>query len=168
MHPLKLCILSLNIVRRGAHPECLIIKIVQIAQIVSMARRISCKCHVVIVLKNLTSFVSNVSNIGNQCYKKKGGVGLIYLYSGTPGSGKSLHCARVMANLLKINRPLIANFPIDLTRFSEKKAANFLYLPDAELKPDKLVKFSQDYFAGNRPKEGHITVVIDVSIHAPM
>lgn len=38
---------------------------------------------------------------------------MIYLYSGTPGSGKSLHTARVIRNTLMFNKPVIANIPIN-------------------------------------------------------
>ena len=31
---------------------------------------------------------------------------MIYLYSGTPGSGKSLHTARVIRNTLMLNKPV--------------------------------------------------------------
>lgn len=38
---------------------------------------------------------------------------MIYLYSGTPGSGKSLHIARVIKNTLMMGKPVIANIPIN-------------------------------------------------------
>ena len=39
---------------------------------------------------------------------------MIYLYSGTPGSGKSLHTARVIKNTLMMGKPVIANIPINV------------------------------------------------------
>ena len=47
---------------------------------------------------------------------------MIYLYSGTPGSGKSLHTARVIYYSLKRGFPVIANFPINLDKIKCKKS----------------------------------------------
>lgn len=38
---------------------------------------------------------------------------MIELYSGTPGSGKSLHCAERIYWRLRQGQPVIANFPIE-------------------------------------------------------
>ena len=39
---------------------------------------------------------------------------MIYLYSGTPGSGKSLHTARDIRDALRLRKmPVIANFDIN-------------------------------------------------------
>ena len=39
---------------------------------------------------------------------------MIYLYSGTPGSGKSLHMARDIMFKLRRGQNVIANFPINM------------------------------------------------------
>jgi len=44
---------------------------------------------------------------------------MIYLYSGTPGSGKSLHLANIIWQKLRSGRPVIANFPIQLDIVAE-------------------------------------------------
>lgn len=54
---------------------------------------------------------------------------MIYLYSGTPGSGKSLHVARVIRNTLLLNKPVLANIPINTDRIRHPE--RFIYVPDA-------------------------------------
>ena len=46
---------------------------------------------------------------------------MIYLYSGTPGSGKSLHTASVIYWTLKRGVPVIANFAINTGKIKGKK-----------------------------------------------
>ena len=69
---------------------------------------------------------------------------MIYLYSGTPGSGKSLHTARVIRNTLMFNKPVIANIPINTSLC--KHPDRFLCIPDAMLKPSALMEYSKEYF----------------------
>lgn len=83
---------------------------------------------------------------------------MIRLYSGTPGSGKSLHNAKDVINRSRFGKPVIGNFPVDLSRF---KKANYTYKPNYELTPKFLIEFSQEYFKGKRVKEGAILLVID-------
>lgn len=69
---------------------------------------------------------------------------MIYLYSGTPGSGKSLHVARDMYNRLNYNKKypnVIANFPINLKMIKNKKA-NFIYKDNSELTVEFLVNYA--------------------------
>ena len=59
---------------------------------------------------------------------RKGDVRLIYLYSGTPGSGKSLHTARDIRDALGPKRlPVIANFEINEKTKGYKR---FTYMPN--------------------------------------
>lgn len=44
---------------------------------------------------------------------------MIDLYSGTPGSGKSLHTAERLYYWLRIGKPAICNFDIDLKKVSK-------------------------------------------------
>ena len=46
---------------------------------------------------------------------------MIFLYSGTPGSGKSLHVAERLYHLLRAGRPTVCNFPININRIPKKK-----------------------------------------------
>lgn len=83
---------------------------------------------------------------------------MIDLYSGTPGSGKSLHAAERIVMRSRFGEPVIGNFPCDLRRY---KKANFTYVPNNKLSPDFLIQFSRDHFQGKSIKEGAILLVID-------
>ena len=84
---------------------------------------------------------------------------MIYLYSGTPGSGKSLHQAIDIYYHLKYNRPVIANFDINTHIFN--KDVQFTYINNLDLKPELLVQISHDYFENHRFKEGALKLYID-------
>lgn len=84
---------------------------------------------------------------------------MIYLYSGTPGSGKSLHVARVIYYTLMRDKPVICNFEINTAYV--KHAERFRFVDNTELKPELLMECSREYFAGRKVKEGQITLVID-------
>ena len=70
---------------------------------------------------------------------------MIYLFTGTPGSGKSLHLARIIMTRLnskfikKSNRNVIANFEIN-----EKynKGGKFVCCENENLTPDFLIKYA--------------------------
>ena len=83
---------------------------------------------------------------------------MIRLYSGTPGSGKSLHNARDVIARSRMGKPVIGNFPVDLSRF---KKANYTYVPNYELNPEYLINYSRKFFQGKKIKEGAILLVID-------
>lgn len=84
---------------------------------------------------------------------------MIYLYSGTPGSGKSLHVARLIYYTLFRNKPVICNFPIDTGMV--KHPDKFLYIDNSELNPKKLMDYSREHFSGRPVREGEILLVID-------
>lgn len=84
---------------------------------------------------------------------------MIYLYTGTPGSGKSLHVAKLIYTLLYRDKPVICNFEIN-TQYV-KHPEQFLLLENEDLTPDRLRAYAREYFAGKRIKEGAITLVID-------
>ena len=86
---------------------------------------------------------------------------MIYLYSGTPGSGKSLHVARVIKNTLMMNKPVIANIPININTGRCKHPERFMYVADEALTPVALVEYSQAYFKDKPVKEGQILLIID-------
>lgn len=83
---------------------------------------------------------------------------MISLYSGTPGSGKSLHCARTIINWSRLGYPVIGNFTVDLTKY---KRAAYTYCPNDEMTPDFLIRYSRERFGDKTPKEGSILLVID-------
>lgn len=108
---------------------------------------------------------------------------MIYMYSGTPGSGKSLHTAKDIISKLRRKQAVIANFPIDLkiirstalsnmreriyklikkTPKKEKYMRNigeFTYKDNSEM----TVEFLIDYAKKNhkKGKEGQTLIVID-------
>ena len=83
---------------------------------------------------------------------------MISLYSGTPGSGKSLHCARTIINWSRLGYPVIGNFTVDLSNY---KRADFTYCPNDKMTPKFLIEYSRQRFGDKTPKEGSILLVID-------
>ena len=63
---------------------------------------------------------------------------MITLYSGTPGSGKSLHVAERIYYRLRSWRPVICNFEINLKNVHKRryKHLNFTYIDNYDLNPD--------------------------------
>jgi zona occludens toxin (predicted ATPase) len=88
---------------------------------------------------------------------------MIYNYTGTPGSGKSLHVAREMEMYLRRKkRTVIANFPINMEIISKKgkhETGEFIYRKNDEL----TVAFLIDYAKSNHKagKESQSLIVID-------
>lgn len=83
---------------------------------------------------------------------------MITLYSGTPGSGKSLHLAKDIRDRAMLGKPVIGNFPCNLSSY---KRANFIYCPNDQMTPDYLIRYSKEYFKTHRFKEGAIWCVMD-------
>lgn len=87
---------------------------------------------------------------------------MIDLYSGTPGSGKSLHTAQRLYYALRLGKPCICNFDIKLDYVSKKPdKLKFHYVPNDKLKPSYLIDFARDYFLGKPIREESILLVID-------
>ena len=88
---------------------------------------------------------------------------MIELYSGTPGSGKSLHTAKEIRTRLRMHkRVIIGNFFIN-TKAVKKCKGNYLMVMNDRLTPDRLLRFSRhmSHHLGRRMKEGEILLVID-------
>lgn len=85
---------------------------------------------------------------------------MIFLYSGTPRSGKSLHAAKTIYTRLKRKDPCICNFLIDTSKIG-LKIGEYLYKPDSEITPEFLISYSKKYFKGHRVQEDKILLVID-------
>jgi zona occludens toxin len=86
---------------------------------------------------------------------------MIYFYSGTPGSGKSLHVARDIYYRLNRNKKypnVIANFMINEKMIKNKKA-NFIYKDNSDL----TVSFLLNYAFENHKQglENQTLVVVD-------
>lgn len=85
---------------------------------------------------------------------------MIYLYSGTPGSGKSLHVARDIYNSLRYaKRPVISNF--DINRDTRGYAERFRYVPNDVLTPGYLYAYASDFWRSRPVREDAILLVID-------
>lgn len=86
---------------------------------------------------------------------------MIYLYSGTPGSGKSLHVARDIYIRLNRNKKypnVIANFNINMKMIKNKKA-KFIYKDNLDLTVEFLVNYAlENHILG---KENQTLVVVD-------
>ena len=88
----------------------------------------------------------------------------IYLYSGTPGSGKSLHAASdIRLALNRANtRPVLGNF--ELAQNAPVKHPEFFrYYPNHELTPDRITDYA-DWFWTNSGvpfREDYIILCID-------
>lgn len=86
---------------------------------------------------------------------------MIYLYSGSPGSGKSLHAVSDILVNLKRDWPVIANFPINghVTKHPEM----FRYGDNEQVTPQILQEASKIYWSaiGGRVQEERYLVVLD-------
>ena len=66
---------------------------------------------------------------------------MITLFSGTPGSGKSLHIAQKILNWTRNGKfYVICNFEVNLDLLNYPE--NFFYVPNWELTPDLLIDYS--------------------------
>lgn len=89
---------------------------------------------------------------------------MIYLYSGTPGSGKSLHMANeIRFNLNRKNpKPIISNF--ELAPDAPVKHPEFYhYVPNEDMSPQFLIDFATSWWAddSHRFKENAIWLIFD-------
>lgn len=84
---------------------------------------------------------------------------MISLYSGTPGSGKSLHIANRIDAYLKMRRTVIANF--DIRKDLVKNPDYFHYVDNNDLTPEFLIDFSNKFFDIHKFHEGDILLIID-------
>ena len=89
-------------------------------------------------------------------YKK-----MITFFSGTPGSGKSLHTAMVIYNnLFKKKNNVICNFDINQDIYnSKKKKGKFEYITNLELDVEYLKNFALENH--KTQKEGQTLLIID-------
>lgn len=83
---------------------------------------------------------------------------MIYLLTGTPGSGKSLDAANRIIKALKWGKTVIANFPCN-TKVVGSYKGKFYYVDETELKPEDLIEFAKRNH--KKGKEGQSIIVID-------
>lgn len=86
---------------------------------------------------------------------------MIDLYSGTPGSGKSLHAMAVIRMALLTGKPVICNFGVNVDLLRPAAAERYIYVGNDQLTPDLLRALSKIWFAGRRVREDQILLVID-------
>jgi len=82
----------------------------------------------------------------------------IWLYSGTPGSGKSYHAACDVIRRLRAGGGVIANFPINESVVKKCKA-HCEYWDNSEFSAKRLIEYALKHHV--RGKEGQTLVVID-------
>ena len=86
----------------------------------------------------------------------------IYLYSGTPGSGKSCHQSEVMYYSLKSGFDIVANYYFNVKKCGKIKGS-FTELDNDQLTPSWLIAHSKEYFSDHHFAEGRILLFIDES-----
>lgn len=90
---------------------------------------------------------------------------MIELYSGTPGSGKSLHCADLIRRWLhQWKAPVITNFSFNGYACKPKGYGSLLIINNDKITPDFLIYFSERYRkirGWQTVPEEHILLVID-------
>lgn len=87
---------------------------------------------------------------------------MLYLYSGTPGSGKSLHTARIINNAVKYSRTLvITNFAVAEDNIKGKKMGKLICSDNKTLDVEFLEWLSGWWFSTHKWKEGGILLIID-------
>lgn len=87
---------------------------------------------------------------------------MISLFSGTPGSGKSLHTANLIYWRLRRGKNVLGNFNINTSNIKNCKGDYFL-IDNEELTPQLLRIYSDAYFYNRNFKEDEILLVIDES-----
>lgn len=87
----------------------------------------------------------------------------LMLYTGTPGSGKSLHIVKEMLFQLRCGKDVIANFPLLFTDEDIKKGYDkrFYYMTSTEITVNRLLEHAIDHDYIEKKKESQCFVVID-------
>lgn len=86
---------------------------------------------------------------------------MISLYTGTPGSGKSLHLAQTIYDYNFTGRSVIANFPINVKYLKQRKhkRLSFEYWNNEKLTPNNLMNYAKENHKAG--KEGQTLIIID-------
>lgn len=87
---------------------------------------------------------------------------MITFFSGTPGSGKSLHVASRLYWWVKAGKPCICNFAINLDKIKTRRKKQYEFVNNTALSPSYLIDYAKGYIAEKGGvKEGSILLVID-------
>lgn len=90
----------------------------------------------------------------------------IDVYTGVPGSGKSLHAAADIRISLarRYPRPVIANFPLAANApLTDDQRALYTYLPNSDMTAGRISGICDDFWheSGREFREDYITLVLD-------
>lgn len=91
---------------------------------------------------------------------------MLYVYTGTPGSGKSYHVASDIYRYLKRGKNVISNFDVCDSILKNKKSrdSNFIYAENCDITVDALVGFALNFHkvdSFGRIKERQTLLVMD-------
>lgn len=86
---------------------------------------------------------------------------MISLYSGTPGSGKSLDASNQIRIFLKNQGPVIGTFPINTKYLIRGSKYSYYYKNIYSLTPKYLVDFAKEHKSKKNNPEGSFLLVID-------
>lgn len=85
---------------------------------------------------------------------------MISLFSGTPGSGKTLHAVHVIDWYNRHGKPCVVNFELNRAKI---KHPDLIINPDEDnqITPEMLLAYSEYWFQDKPMKEGEILLVLD-------
>ena len=87
---------------------------------------------------------------------------MIEFYSGTPGSGKSLHVAEKLYYWVRAGLPAVGNFDINLDRIKTRHKKEYVFKRNDELTPEFLLAYANEQIKKKgKVKEDSILLVID-------
>ncbi|MCX8129393.1 MAG: zonular occludens toxin domain-containing protein [Clostridia bacterium] len=88
---------------------------------------------------------------------------MLTMYTGTPGSGKSLHLVREILEWLRKGKHVIANFPLkfDEEEMTKGYADRFFYKLNADITVNSLLEHAIEYGYIENKKESQCLVVYD-------
>jgi zona occludens toxin (predicted ATPase) len=87
---------------------------------------------------------------------------MVKFFSGTPGSGKSFHTAKLMLRTLRLKRNVITTVAIDMDIVSKngrRKTGDYVYIPIGEINVPFLYKYAMEHH--EKGNEGQTLLVID-------
>ena len=85
----------------------------------------------------------------------------IYMYTGVPGAGKSLHIASDLRHYLGMKpRPVVGNFEI-APGAPVRHPEYYKYCPNIDLTPSVLVELANEYWETHDFEEEYLALVID-------
>lgn len=87
---------------------------------------------------------------------------MIYLYTGTPGSGKSYHAAEVIDRALRRNIPVIANFEVNLN--PKKHKGEYIMIDTLDMTPDFFMQYAEEHFHAGRNEHQGIIIIDEAQI----